>query len=612
MSRINTTSKSQSIPTERMDSFRYEDRSSLRCETILTPMALAMPCKTSKKCKHGETCGKTNDFKSKLACILEASESTRLRMEESLPNHHEDDIAGKGDNSLQHHKLLHKFIPMPQAMKIPQQKQQWIFIFGIWLLSVSFFTKPTQQHQRSSTGKLVEWYYIKPANSVDSVPSNAKFSRFGAMLYIFEDNEAVIKMIIKGRSPTMRDVSRTHRVAFDCLFDRINLEPQDSNQVCRHQTPTRRHIDKRKFHTRWVEQSSLSVEHQPFQLSLLCSEFQLDQLHQNDGEKDARTGRRPQDRCNAKADDDEPGCFCLDKFFDCEQLDARVRNHDAASSSQGSQKDAFLDVSTGKPDATEEDQEHLNYPEDSVSTGNLSPQDVQELQEIQEIQETRKPKAMTKIGHTISIIHQIMCCTWRRSSRSWDKDVVSARRIKWRPRCEHSNVFFFCLSLFKLLFILWKITRKIKDLPRINPWHLWDGYFMWLRGWSRIRQKWLDWPRLTGSSLWGESTLWTDRAVQVATVKTYVFSDPGGVNRTPHTSHFLVFHKTYFNVARDIGSTSCHHAFGCAFDLVLFDPQLCTLHRLSHLPFHSPVLHLQLPCGLVRWEVPCALPRMRS
>ena len=30
------------------------------------------------------------------------------------------------------------------------------------------------------------------------------------------------------------------------------------------------------------------------------------------------------------------------------------------------------------------------------------------------------------------------------------------------------------------------------------------------------------------------------------------------------------------------------------------------------LPFHSPDLHLDLPCGLVRGEVPCALPRMRS
>ena len=64
-------------------------------------------------------------------------------------------------------------------------------------------------------------------SDVDYVPSNAKFSRFGAMLYIFEDNEVVIKMIIKGRSPTMRHVSRTHRVALDWLFDKINLDPKN-------------------------------------------------------------------------------------------------------------------------------------------------------------------------------------------------------------------------------------------------------------------------------------------------------------------------------------------------------------------------------------------------
>ena len=87
-----------------------------------TPIAPAMPCKTSKKCKHGETRSKTNDFKSKFACILEVNESTRMRMEESLPKYHEDHIAGKGDNSLQDYNLVHKFIPMPQAMKIPAAK----------------------------------------------------------------------------------------------------------------------------------------------------------------------------------------------------------------------------------------------------------------------------------------------------------------------------------------------------------------------------------------------------------------------------------------------------------------------------------------------------------
>ena len=37
-------------------------------------------------------------------------------------SNHEDHIAGKGDNSLQHYNLVYKFIPMPQVMKIPAVK----------------------------------------------------------------------------------------------------------------------------------------------------------------------------------------------------------------------------------------------------------------------------------------------------------------------------------------------------------------------------------------------------------------------------------------------------------------------------------------------------------
>ena len=84
-----------------------------------TSVAPAMPCKNYEKL--WEWCIQQNQNKT-LACILEASESTRLRMGESLPNHHEDHIARKGENSLQHYNLVHKFIPMPQALKIPAAK----------------------------------------------------------------------------------------------------------------------------------------------------------------------------------------------------------------------------------------------------------------------------------------------------------------------------------------------------------------------------------------------------------------------------------------------------------------------------------------------------------
>ena len=67
---------------------------------------------------------------------------------------------------------------------------------------------------------------IDVVHNIDLVPSNVQSASREALLYVFEDNEAVIKMIMKGRSPTMRHVSRTHRVALDWLFDRINLDPK--------------------------------------------------------------------------------------------------------------------------------------------------------------------------------------------------------------------------------------------------------------------------------------------------------------------------------------------------------------------------------------------------
>ena len=76
-----------------------------------------------------------------LSVFFEASESARLRMGESLPSYHEDLFARRGDNSLQHYNLVHKFIPKPQAMKIPVAKaavdKEWenLAKFSAWNLT---------------------------------------------------------------------------------------------------------------------------------------------------------------------------------------------------------------------------------------------------------------------------------------------------------------------------------------------------------------------------------------------------------------------------------------------------------------------------------------------
>ena len=60
---------------------------------------------------------------------------------------------------------------------------------------------------------------------VDFVPPSAVLSSGLAKLFLFEDNEAVIKMCLKGRSPALRHVSRTHRVNLDWLIERIKIDP---------------------------------------------------------------------------------------------------------------------------------------------------------------------------------------------------------------------------------------------------------------------------------------------------------------------------------------------------------------------------------------------------
>ena len=85
-------------------------------------------------------------------------------------------------------------------------------------------TPHTIQKRKQSHG------VINDLDNVDFISSNVNSSHQEA-LYVFEDHEAVIKMIIKGRSPTMRHVSRNHRDALDWLFDRINLDPKSNTST---------------------------------------------------------------------------------------------------------------------------------------------------------------------------------------------------------------------------------------------------------------------------------------------------------------------------------------------------------------------------------------------
>ena len=78
------------------------------------PTDAAMPCKRGTK-KHfqfqeteAKSCESNKIPQTKHACIVEAHESTRQRLELSLPESHEDRIASKGKNSRTDYNLVHE------------------------------------------------------------------------------------------------------------------------------------------------------------------------------------------------------------------------------------------------------------------------------------------------------------------------------------------------------------------------------------------------------------------------------------------------------------------------------------------------------------------------
>ena len=91
-------------------------------------MAPAMPCmrdnqqssivKTNVEQKNGHE----KEFKTMYGCTVESHEATRQRAESLQSKTHDGRIAGKGFTSMTHYNLVHKFLPMPQAMKIPDAK----------------------------------------------------------------------------------------------------------------------------------------------------------------------------------------------------------------------------------------------------------------------------------------------------------------------------------------------------------------------------------------------------------------------------------------------------------------------------------------------------------
>ena len=133
---------------------------------------------------------------------------------------------------------------------------------------------------------------IDVMEDIDSVPSNVQSARQEALLYVFEDNEAVIKMIIKGKSPTMRHVSRTHRVALDWLFDRINLDSKIQIKYIDTKNQLADTLTKGSF-TRDEWNHLLSLFNISHFSSTVCSAAMAKRIQQESGEERVTAKSRP-------------------------------------------------------------------------------------------------------------------------------------------------------------------------------------------------------------------------------------------------------------------------------------------------------------------------------
>lgn len=98
----------------------------------------------------------------------------------------------------------------------------------LWSLVIDVFepnpkAKPSNAFTHKDTYDIQRQTY-DTYGAIDFVPFSLPIRRGRAKLYALEDNDAVIKMVVKGHNPNLRHVASTHRVDLDWLLERISKD----------------------------------------------------------------------------------------------------------------------------------------------------------------------------------------------------------------------------------------------------------------------------------------------------------------------------------------------------------------------------------------------------
>ena len=98
---------------------------------------------------------------------------------------------------------------------------------GLWDIVIEVFDpspKPKEPPLRFREQEIMYKQRFDMFGSIDYVPPSLPISFGRAKLYLLEDNDVVTKMVIKARSPAMRNVCRTYRVDLHLIFERISKD----------------------------------------------------------------------------------------------------------------------------------------------------------------------------------------------------------------------------------------------------------------------------------------------------------------------------------------------------------------------------------------------------
>ena len=98
--------------------------------TVARDAAMPSKKKTNSASSSQETVARitaSNEVpQTKNACMVESHESTRKRVEPSLPQNHEDHIAGNGFNSMNHCNMDTSLFLCHRLRRSHMRRQQWI------------------------------------------------------------------------------------------------------------------------------------------------------------------------------------------------------------------------------------------------------------------------------------------------------------------------------------------------------------------------------------------------------------------------------------------------------------------------------------------------------